>query len=86
VDLRPWARVRIATKTDGATGLDTTFVTPFTITLPSGEYVLRGENGNLTPPLQLTVRLEPGQSRVVSQSMPGFSADRVIDSLFPRQP
>jgi hypothetical protein len=85
VDFRPWARVRISTNVDGVTGLDRTYVTPFSIALPPGEYVVRGENGDLTGPVQMTVRLDAGQTRQISQAMPRFDADRVIESLLSRE-
>jgi hypothetical protein len=80
VNLRPWARVRLRpVASDVETPAPQT--TPFTITVPAGEYVLEAENGGLTPPFKVTLRLEGGKVRTISQDMPGFNADRVLDAL-----
>jgi hypothetical protein len=85
VDLQPWARVRIVAQA-GAAGkyqaLPTTpLVTPFTIPLLPGDYVMECENGGLTPPLSLQVSVAVGQNQFISRAMPGFDPRRVVDAL-----
>jgi hypothetical protein len=56
-------------------------LTPFTVTLPPGEYILRAENGGLTNAFEVRVQLEPGKPSTVSRELPGFNPDTIIEKL-----
>ena len=55
--------------------------TPFTVNLAPGDYVLVAENGGLTGPLGISVTLREGEPLVVTEPMPGFNANRIVDLL-----
>jgi len=87
IDLQPWARVRIVrqdTSPSSAGDLalpSDPLLTPFTISLPPGDYTLQCENGGITASLTLPLRVEGGQSQIVSRAMPGFNPNQVVDTL-----
>jgi serine/threonine protein kinase len=81
VDVRPWARVRVVSRTSSGQPIQTA-ATPFVLTLSPGEYVLECENGGLTPPESFPLRVEPGMPQVLSLAMKGFDAESVLTSLF----
>jgi hypothetical protein len=56
-------------------------LTPFTITLLPGDYVMECENGGITAPLSLQVSVASGQNQFISRAMPGFDPRRVVDAL-----
>jgi hypothetical protein len=81
VDFRPWARVRIIPADSSVKVPEEAMLTPFVITLPAGDYTLRAENDGLTGPREITVKLAEGEVRPVSEQMPGFRADTLVDQL-----
>jgi hypothetical protein len=82
VDLHPWARVTIASAS-GTKVRDAALVTPFTINLDPGEYVLTGVNDRLSPPITDTFRITvlANQPQTISRPLRGFDPDRVLNSL-----
>jgi hypothetical protein len=79
VDLYPWAVVRIvnvATKEVVANTL-----TPFRISLPPGSYQLSASLEMLNTSLEWTEEVTAGGEKTISQPMPGFNANRVVDGL-----
>jgi eukaryotic-like serine/threonine-protein kinase len=80
VDAQPWARVTItsASAQNSTTG---PLVTPFSVPLSPGEYVLRLENGSLSQPLSRRVRIDAKKQNLVHVTMPGFNSERVVTEL-----
>jgi serine/threonine protein kinase len=84
VNLAPWARVRI-TPADSGVPAPEQQITPFTVSLPPGEYTLHAENGGLTDAETFPITVKPGEPLVVSRPMKGFDANRVVSTLLGTQ-
>lgn len=81
VNFRPWARVQLRPSSPNAGEAPEPQLTPFTVTLPAGDYVLQADNEGLTGSVKRTLRLEGGKIRVIAEDMPGFAADAIVNTL-----
>jgi len=79
VDALPWANVSIKPITGQIALPQSTYVTPVHLDLPYGQYEIRFENPEYgSSGRTVTVGPQPALVRV---TMPGFDADRVINSI-----
>jgi hypothetical protein len=81
VDALPWANVTIVGNGIAARPQQT----PFTAALMPGNYEVRFDNPNLSPPSTLNQTLTvPAAGNTIRVTMPGFDAARAVDTLMPR--
>jgi hypothetical protein len=79
IDAVPWARVRVI---DAASGADMAVpspnVTPLTLRLPQGEYLVDLENDGVTSRTQERMDVRGGTVNTFRYPMPGFDIDRLL--------
>ncbi len=79
VDVHPWARVTIAGLDGAKAPAPAAYTTPFVVQLAAGRYRLSCENGGAPASFEITVTA--GQPLRVSETMPGFDVDTVVEQL-----
>ncbi len=86
IDLRPWARVTIVPAVPNAAIPADAFYAPFTIDLPAGDYTLECENGGVTRPATIPLKVVEGTpQQALIRPLPGFNAARTVDGLLSQE-
>jgi hypothetical protein len=79
IDAVPWARVRLVSLASGAdVPLPDSDVTPLTVSLPEGDYLVDLENGGVTARTQERISVRAGEGNVFRIPMPGFDVETVL--------
>ena len=83
LNVTPWASVDSITSVDSgeALPLDEELVTPCVVPLPPGAYRVRVSNPYFGP-LEFEVRVNEGESSLVSQQLPDFNVEEELSAMF----
>lgn len=81
LDVRPWARVQEVVGADGARVDVGAPVTPCRLALPPGKYEITLANDVLPAQVKVAVEVRAGEAAMVSQVLPEFDVDKLVEAL-----
>ncbi|PWT88417.1 MAG: hypothetical protein C5B54_10680 [Acidobacteria bacterium] len=83
INVLPWAKVKIKPKDSNVTLAEsaTEYVTPFSISLPAGEYALELKNDSASYSTTKEINVSTGNSNEFIFSIPEYNVDRIVERI-----